>query len=117
MSEFRRSRPNAQSTAHASAPDDGADALLDADDARHLLLRTGFAPREREVEPYVGLTREQAVARLVGGARSEALTPLPAWTIEAPPNQARRDAWTPEERQQAQRQRGVRYDELRAWWL
>lgn len=117
MSESRRSRPNGQSATEASAPDSGANALLDVDDARHLLVRTGFAPRESEVSPYVGLTREQAVARLVGSARSEALTPLPAWTSEVPPSRAQRSAWTPEERQEAQRQRGARYDELRAWWL
>jgi len=69
--------------------------LLDADDARHLLVRAGFAPRESEVAPYVGLTREQAVTRLVGGARSEALTPLPVWTAEVPPSRAQRSAWTP----------------------
>ncbi|MEM5311385.1 DUF1800 domain-containing protein [Paraburkholderia sp. JHI869] len=117
MSDSRRSRPNAQSAADAATPDDSADALLDADDARHLLVRTGFAPRASEVGSYVGLTREQAVARLVGSARSEALTPLPAWTAEVPPSRAQRNAWTPEERQEAQRQRGARYDELRAWWL
>ena len=111
----KRSRPNEGAGAQASS--DEAAAFLDADDARHLLLRTGFAPRESEVEPYVGLTREQAVARLVGGARSEALTPLPAWTAEVLPSRAQRSAWTPDERREAQRQRGARYDELRAWWL
>ncbi|QGZ54735.1 DUF1800 domain-containing protein [Paraburkholderia acidiphila] len=117
MSDSRRPRQSEQSIAGAEASNDEADALLDADDARHLLARTGFAPRENEVAPYVGLTREQAVARIVGNARSEALTPLPAWSAEVPPSRAQRNAWTPQERQEAQRQRGARYDELRAWWL
>jgi uncharacterized protein (DUF1800 family) len=65
----------------------------------------------------VGLTREQAVARLLSTARSEALTPLPAWTADEPPGRAQRRAWTPDERRDAQRQCSERYGELRAWWL
>jgi uncharacterized protein (DUF1800 family) len=107
--------PRAAMPAPAAEDDDAA--LLDTDDVRHLLIRTGFAPRAGDVSPYVGLTRAQAVARLLGTARSEALTPLPAWTAEVPPSRAQRRAWTPDERREAQRQRGARYDELRAWWL
>lgn len=101
----------------AASSDDDDGALVDADDARHLLIRTGFAPRADEVAPYVGLTRAQAVARLLDSARTEALTPLPAWSEEALPSRAQQRAWTPDERRDAQRQRGARYDELRAWWL
>jgi uncharacterized protein (DUF1800 family) len=98
-----------------SSADDAA--LLDADDVRHLLIRTGFAPRAQDVSPYVGLTRAQAVAHLLGTARSEAITPSPAWVTDLPPSRAQRNAWTPDQRREAQRQNGARYDELRAWWL
>ena len=111
------SRAAASASASGDADSDGDAALLDADDARPLIIRTGFAPRASEVSPYVGLTRAQAVARLIGTARNEALTPLPAWTAEVPPSRAQRRAWTPDERREAQRQRGARYDELRAWWM
>jgi uncharacterized protein (DUF1800 family) len=117
MSDSRRSTPNERFRASASAFESDEAALLDADDARHLLIRTGFAPRAGELSPYVGLTRGQAVAQLLGTARSEALTPLPAWSAEAPPGRAQRRAWTPDERREAQRQRNERYGELRAWWM
>ena len=115
MSDSRRARPDDETGAQV-ASGEGA-ALLDVDDARHLLLRTGFAPRGGEVSAYVGMTRAQAVARLIGGARSEALTPLPAWAAEVPASRAQRSAWTPDERREAQRERAARYDELRAWWV
>lgn len=96
---------------------DGVDLLLDPDDARHLLVRTGFAPTAADVAPYVGLARGEAVARVLASARDEASTPLPAWTADAPATRAQRAAWTPDQRRDEQRQRGQHYDELRAWWL
>ncbi|PXW27417.1 Uncharacterized conserved protein, DUF1800 family [Paraburkholderia caballeronis] len=90
---------------------------LDADDVRYLLIRTGFAPDAQELAPYLGLTREQAVTRLLDTTRTDALTPLPAWASESPPDRAERSAWTPDQRREAQQQRRRRYDELRAWWI
>lgn len=92
-------------------------ASLDADDARYLLTRTGFSPDSAELAPYVGLTRDQAIDRLLAAARTDALTPLPAWASAPPPSRAERRAWTPDERRDAQQLRRRRYDELRAWWL
>jgi uncharacterized protein (DUF1800 family) len=91
--------------------------LLDPDDARHLLLRTGFAPAAGDVAPYVGLTRGEAVDRVLATGRTVALTPMPDWTTEAIPTRAQRAAWTPDQRRDADRLRGQHYDELRAWWL
>lgn len=93
------------------------DPLLDPDDARHLLVRTGFAPTAADVEPYVGLARGEAVERVLATARTEAVTPLPAWMQEAPATRAERAAWTPDQRREENRLRGQRYNELRAWWL
>lgn len=36
--------------------------LLDADDARFLLTRTGFSPPPRALARFVGMTRAQALA-------------------------------------------------------
>src|SRR5690348_8250261 len=58
---------------HAAARDE-----LGYDDARHLLARTGFGPTDGEVRDYVGLTRAQAVTRLLQGKRTSAVTPMPA---------------------------------------
>lgn len=91
--------------------------LLDADDARYLLARTGFTAPPDEVERYVGLSRGQAIDRLLAATRTVSATPLPDWAAQAPPPRAVRQAWTPDQRRAAQRERGQRYDELRAWWL
>ncbi len=104
-------------TAPASAASVEDQTLLDADDARFFLTRTGFAPDAAEVANYVGLTREQAVERVLAASRTDAITPLPAWTSEPIPTRAERSAWTPDERRDEQRTRGQRYDELRAWWV
>lgn len=114
MSEAKRIPPRIVSRTRESG-DDGV--LVDADDARHLLIRTGFAPRADEVAPYVGLTRADAVARVLGSARVEPLTPMPDWIAQPLPNRAQRRAWTPDEQRAAQRERAQHYDALRAWWL
>ncbi|TDG25495.1 DUF1800 domain-containing protein [Paraburkholderia silviterrae] len=107
-------RSPASMPAVAQAPDT---ALLDADDAMHLLIRTGFAPAPAEIGPYVGLTRAAAVERVLATTRVDAVTPLPAWSAGIPLTRAQRNALTPEARRDAQRQRGQQYDELRAWWM
>ena len=53
-------------TAAASAVE--AESSLNADDARYLLDRTGFQADESQVRSWVGLSREQAVDRLLAGA-------------------------------------------------
>ena len=57
---------------------------LTADDARHLLVRTGFAALPAEIAKLQGLTRAEAVRRILAGTRTEAATPAPAWTKEEP---------------------------------
>ncbi len=102
----------------AAAVETASDAdLLDADDATHLLLRTGFAPAPNEIAPYVGLTRAQAVAQVLSTTRTEALTPLPGWTGDALLTREQRKALTPDQRRDEQRTRGQHYDDLRAWWM
>lgn len=91
--------------------------LLDADDARFLLTRTGFSPPPRALARFVGMTRAQALAELLDGARTQSVTPPPDWVREPPPSRARRAAFSPDERRAEQQLRNRRYDELRAWWV
>jgi uncharacterized protein (DUF1800 family) len=91
-------------------------AALGPEDARHFLLRTGFAPTAAEVDAYARLSRSQAVDRLFATARTEPQTQpaaeLDEWTprshIRALPEQERR-ALLRKTIQQGQ--------ELRDWWL
>jgi uncharacterized protein (DUF1800 family) len=101
----------------ADPVDDSAAVLLDDDDARFFLARVGFAPDNAEVAQYVGLTREQAVDKVLATARTEAFTPMPAWVLEPIPTREERKVWTQDQRQAEQRTRGQRYEELRAWWV
>ena len=38
-------------------------------DARHLLVRTGFTPSQAELAPFVGLSAEAAVSRILQAAQ------------------------------------------------
>ena len=97
--------------AHAASP------VLGPDDARHLLTRTSFTASAADVAAYSRLTREEAAARLLAGARTQAATPPPRWVGE--PFQSPRilRTATPEERQALQRERREKGIELRSWWL
>jgi len=89
---------------------------LSADDARYFLERTGFQADENQVRAWVGLTREQAVDRVLAGALTEARTPPPVWVNTPWVTRDMRKSWTDEQRREEQRLRGVHYEELRAWW-
>lgn len=104
-------------TAGDSAASEREQSILDADDARLFLTRVGFAPDAAELAQYVGLTRVQAVDTVLASARTEAVTPLPDWVLEPIPTRETRKAWTDDQRREAQRLRGQRYELLRAWWV
>jgi uncharacterized protein (DUF1800 family) len=93
-----------------------APATLTLEDARHLLVRTGFAALPREIAAFEGLTRAEAVRRILAGARSEAATPPPAWThnptLLRPPG---RDASEEERRAYGKRRADERL-QMTAWW-
>lgn len=108
-------RHRAPAAASAVSPDEQD--ILDADDARFFLTRVGFAPDSSEVTQYVGLTREQAVDKVLATARTDAVTPLPEWVLEPIPTRDIRKTWTDDQRRDEQRLRGQRYELLRAWWV
>jgi len=91
-------------------------AVLGYDDAKHLLLRSGFAPMEAEVQAFSRLSRSQAVDRLLGETRTLAQTPPPDW-VDEPRLMLNRLKDLPEEEKKAllrqEIQRGIG---LRGWW-
>ncbi len=90
---------------------------LEADDARHLLNRTGFAASQHEIKSFTGLTRQQAVEKIIGSTQEVATLPPPKW-VHAPimPAIKYRDM-TQEERQADQRLNQERAFDLREWWF
>ncbi|MFO1313870.1 MAG: DUF1800 domain-containing protein [Burkholderiales bacterium] len=102
------------SLAHA-AP---SPAPMGYDEARHLLVRTGFGPTDAEVRAFAVLTREQGVNLVLRDARTEAVTPPPAFALEETAlRYPRGDTATPEERRAFQQQQVRQGLELRAWWM
>jgi uncharacterized protein (DUF1800 family) len=93
--------------------------VLDYDDARHLLNRTGFGATQSDIEHYVGMSREAAATALLASARTAALTPPPP-SMEAtgPLSYPRRGSGTSEAELKMFRQEQVREGlELRGWWI
>jgi uncharacterized protein (DUF1800 family) len=90
---------------------------LGADDARHLLARTGFGGSAGEIAQFAGLTRDEAIDRLLATVRGTATIVPPAGLTAAgalPPPAASRDA--DERREDARRQREEALA-LRTWWI
>jgi uncharacterized protein (DUF1800 family) len=98
------------SFAYASAP-------LDHDDARHLLNRTSFAANPAEIAAFAGLTREQAVDRLLSATGRPAVTPPPAWTAQPFDSPRRFRGMSAEERKLAVRGIFQKAFELQSWWF
>jgi uncharacterized protein (DUF1800 family) len=91
-------------------------APMGTEEARLLLARSGFAPGETEVRQYAALSREDAVDRLLRGARTEAAATPPAWVNE-PFERPRVRELSDEQRKEYQRQLAVRGYDLRDWWM
>jgi uncharacterized protein (DUF1800 family) len=91
---------------------------MGADDARHLLTRTGFGASPTEIARFSAMSRSDGVETLLREVRKAPLTRPPAWAMDMGPlrppdlgqaSEAEKMAY----RQQAQRQ-GL---ELRGWWV
>lgn len=90
---------------------------LTSEDARHLLMRTGFAPSPAEVAPWVGMNTQTAVDKLLADAHNAKLrNPLPAFTREAIATPYGRLA-DDDARKAARQEARAQIVELAAWWL
>ncbi|HKW81868.1 MAG TPA: DUF1800 domain-containing protein [Casimicrobiaceae bacterium] len=94
-----------------------AAAVLDYDDARHLLDRTGFGASHAEIEHLVGTSRSEAAKAILAGVRTSALTPPPAWTAAPGPLRYPRTGATDDERKTFRREQIREGLELRGWWV
>lgn len=90
---------------------------LSATDARHLLLRTGFMPSPTELQPWLGLSAQAAVDKLLDAAKRAApINPAPAFTREALRTPFGRLA-DDQARKAARQQSRADTISLAAWWL
>ncbi len=102
-------------TAQAAAP--VPEAMGDAD-ARHLLLRTGFAPTAAQVHEFAALTRVEGVDRILAQTRTAASTPPPAFVFDDTPlRYPNANTATAEERRAFRQTQLRRMLDLRAWWI
>ena len=85
--------------------------------ARHLLIRTGFAPTQAEVEMLVGKSAQRAVSDIITAAvAAKPKYPAPAFAGQPPPTPANQ-LKTVDERQEQRRAQIAEGVELKAWWL
>lgn len=90
---------------------------LSGPQARHFLLRTGFAPDQAEVEALTGQSARQAVSEVIRKAQlARPLHAAPDFTTQPAPVPYR--SLTTREEQQAWRQQRLREGlELKTWWM
>lgn len=93
-----------------------AEQAIGADDARHLLTRTGFGASPLQIAEFARYSRREAVERLFSGTSATTQSPPPAEVLEYVSPRRFRDASEDEKKamQRDLRQRGFL---LRAWWL
>ncbi|MFC5497549.1 DUF1800 family protein [Caenimonas terrae] len=90
---------------------------LDQAQARHLLLRSGFAPTQAEVDRLVGQGAVQAVDGIIAAARTAASRNPPPAFVDAPPPSPPRLLDTREQRQAWRQQQLREGQDLKAWWM
>lgn len=90
---------------------------ISPEDARHLLARTGFGARPAAVDALAGLSRREAVERVLESLHAEPVTPLPGWANAPPLPPVLARTASDEERQLLRRSRRAEALELKAWWM
>jgi uncharacterized protein (DUF1800 family) len=89
---------------------------LSADEARHLLVRTGFDASADAVAQLAPLSHQNAVKKILGGTHTDPVTPAPAWVNDPPPDPRRLRDLDDASRKQLQQQLRERALELKGWW-
>ena len=94
-----------------------APSQLSAVQARHLLVRTGFAPTQAEVNALVGQGAQQAVTSIISRAQAaRPIYPAPAFVSQSPPIPGR-FLKTREEQQAMREQQQREALALKSWWM
>ncbi|MDG2454127.1 MAG: DUF1800 family protein [Paracoccaceae bacterium] len=93
--------------------------VMSVDDARHLLERTGIGAHPAEIDELVGLSRSQAISKIISGLGAGApLLPQPVWVkSDQFPNYWMRWDYDEEERSSFRMARDRELNQLRHWWV
>ena len=87
------------------------------EDAVHLLHRTGIGAAAHEIDPLIGMSRIDAVNRIVHGLSSAPTHPYPAWIeAEAPAYWARGDM-NEQQGRMFDNSRDRELQQLKRWWV
>lgn len=90
---------------------------MTAEEARHLISRTGFGAAPHEIDALMGRSYADGVAMILGTLRTEPVTPQPAWvdTWAYPQN----EIWTlgQTKTELFYTNRWIEIEELGAWWM
>jgi len=89
---------------------------LSFDEARHLLGRTGFSPSFAEIQPYLVLTREQAVAKRLASLQTQAQHPLPK-AFQLPYHRPNLKNKSREVKKAYRKKLRQQMHQLQAWWM
>ncbi len=92
-------------------------AVLSTDDARHVLMRTGFGARPDDVLRLRGLSREEAIDGLIAGISDQPAVPMPDWVHQPLPAYHSRPYMDDEERALFNNARNNEVTQLRHWWV
>lgn len=90
---------------------------MTADEARHLISRTGYGAAPHEVSALIGTSRAEGVAEIIAGLSTAPQTPMPAWaTGWAYPTE---EIWTLGQTAEELffARRWIEMQELTQWWL
>ena len=86
-------------------------------DARHLLQRTGIGASAAELQALAGLTRRQAIDRVIAGLRRDPVQPMPDWVRQTAPLYWARGDLDAADQQRFDLERDAELGALRLWWV
>lgn len=91
--------------------------ILDFEDAKHLVQRTGIGASPEEISRVIGLGRKKAIESIINGFRTLPLSSLPEWSTSGAPHHWRFVTMNSGERQAFRRVRLNEINSLRTWWV
>ena len=91
--------------------------VLSLNDARHLITRTGLGASPAELNRFIGLTRVNAVNKIIADLSDKPNLPPPAWTDNAAPHHFRFGTMPVSEKQKFRQIRQSEMQSLRRWWI